>query len=516
MKRIFMLSVILGLSVLLAWAAPAVSQQPKRGGTLTMAIRKDLTTMNPLVRTMSTDQSIRELIYESLLSVNAKGAIEPKVAESWEVSKDGKTYIFKLRAGVKFHNGQEVTAKDLAYAIDYTMNPKNGAYGRQRLTLIKSVEATDKHTLKFNLKRQSAAFLSVLTDIQAFSVIPAGSIQEVKPNAYPPGTGPFRFASWQPKQQIVFERNDDYWGEKTYLDRVVMRPIPNDTVRFTALRAGDVDLIERAPYEWVNQILAGKIKGIGTAKAATAGYRAMFFNVAAAPFNDIRMRQAVAHAIDKKELMEATFYGFGEPVDQKYPKGYIWHIEGLPWPEFNLDKSRALLKEAGYKGEPIEMKIEQGHDVEVMTTTLQAQLKRIGLNVKPQVFEYGARREQIRRGETTFDFVGSDYYVDPAPTYSTETACEPDLKKRSSNWTGYCNKELDKKFEQLETELDQEKRVQLLKEILTVKAKDIPTISIGFVPRFFALGPKVKGFVADDDGAFVHSEGGLTRVWLDQ
>jgi len=263
--------------------------EPKRGGTLTMAIRKDLTMMNPLVRTMSTDQSIRELIYESLLTLDEKGNLKPKLAESWKISKDGKTYTFNLRKGVKYHNGQEMTARDAKFAIDYTLNPRNGAYGRSRLTLVKGVEASDKYTLKVTLRDPSTAFLSVLTDIQAFSLIPSESLKDgiAKPDTYPPGTGPFKFVSWKPRQQIVFERNDNYWGQKPYLDRVVLRPIRNGTVRFTALRSGDVDVVERTPYEWVQQVLAGKIKGIDISKAGTAAYRQIVFNVADPPFDKL-------------------------------------------------------------------------------------------------------------------------------------------------------------------------------------------------------------------------------------
>ncbi len=140
--------------------------QPKRGGTLTFSTRKDLTMMNPLVRTSSTDKALRGLMYESLLDMDLKGNIRPNLAESWEVSKDGTVYTFHLRKGVKFHNGQEMTADDAKFAIDYTKNPKNAAYGFSRLALVDRAETVDKHTLKIYLKKASPGFLSLLANIQ--------------------------------------------------------------------------------------------------------------------------------------------------------------------------------------------------------------------------------------------------------------------------------------------------------------------------------------------------------------
>jgi len=518
MKRFSLLSLTLGLVLGASLLSYGASEKPKKGGTVTMAIGKDLTVMNPLARTFSTDKVIRGLMYESLLDLDTKGNIVPKLAASWEMSKDGRVYTFHMRKGVKYHDGKEMTAADAKFAIDYTLNPKNGAYGRQRIITVERAEAVDKTTLRVYLKTPSASFLAVVTDIMAFSVIPEGSVEEgiEKSPTYPPGTGPFRFVEWAPAQRIVFERFDDYWGQKAYVDKVVLRPIPDDTVRFTALRSGDVDIVERTPYQWVRQVLEGKITGIGATEALYADYRGVAFNVADPPFNDRKLREAVGYAINKEEILKAAFFGFGKPDNQKYPKGHVWHIEGLPAPTYNPAKAKQLLKEAGYKGETIEMKVEQGQVIEAMSVALQAQLKKIGMNIKVMPMEYGARRDQIRRGETTLDIMGSDFYADPSTTYRQELSCEPDPKVRTANWTGYCNKDRDLMFDKLETEFNSQKRKALVKQILTNDTKVLALISIGFAPRFYTFRSHVKGFTTDDDGSFVWSAGGLGRTWLDK
>ncbi|NIO07981.1 MAG: hypothetical protein GTO40_08255 [Deltaproteobacteria bacterium] len=337
-----------------------------------------------------------------------------------------------------------------------------------------------------------------------------------KPDSYPPGTGPFKFVGWNPRQQIVFERNENYWGQKPYLDRVILRPIRDGTVRFTALRAGDVDVVERTPYEWVQLVASGNIKGIGINSAATAAYRQIVFNVADPPFDNKKLRLAVIHALNKKEILQAAYFGFGDPADQKYPKGHTWYVDGVPSPQYDLAKAKRLLKESGYKGELIEATLPQGATVETAMTAIQAQLKKIGVNIKLNVVDYGAHRDRIRKGQMTFDFMGSDFYADPTITYRTETACEPDLRKRTSNWSGYCNKEMDAQLEQMEIERDPEKRKAILKMVITKKNEDVPIVPVGFVPRFFTFREHVKGFQTDDDGAFVWSGGGLTHTWIDK
>ncbi len=217
MKRFLLMGITLGF--LLSWAVESIADQPKRGGTLTMAIRKDIALMNPLVGTKSVEKAVRGLIFEPLLGLDLNGKIQPNLAERWSISKDGKLYTFKLRKGVKFHNGQEMKAEDIKFAIDYTLEPRNGAYGLSDLEQVKRVEAPDKYTLKIHLKKASPVFLSLLTSIRAFSAIPKESLEGgVKQlSVFPPGTGPFKFVEWKSKRRIVLVPNENYWGQRPTL-----------------------------------------------------------------------------------------------------------------------------------------------------------------------------------------------------------------------------------------------------------------------------------------------------------
>ena len=516
MKRLLIIALAMGLSLAMALPAKSSSDKPKRGGTLTMAIRKDIALTNPLVSTRSTDQSIRELMFEPLLGVDLQGRIQPNLAKSWEVSNNGKLYTFHLRSGVKFHDGREMTADDVKFAMNYTMNPKTGAYGFAKLSLVKRVDAAGKYTLKVYLKETSPAFLSSLISIQAFSVVPKGSLEVGvdKMTKFPPGTGPFKFVEWKPKQRIVFERFDKYWGQKAFVDRLILRPIRDGTVRFTALRAGDVDIVERTPYEWVKRLVERGIKGIGYVEASHAGFRRIVFNVASPPFNNEKLRQAIAHAVNKQEIMQAAFFGFGEPADQKYPGDHLWYIKGLSPPAYAPEKAKSLLKDAGYQGELIELMLGQDATLEAAATMLQAQLRKVGMKIRLDVADHGSYTARTRRGDFAFKISGANYDPDPSLTY--DYWCQTDIKKRRSNASGYCDKEMEALLKTAQTEVDSEKRRRLYRKVVSKLQQDVPDLYIGFVPRFFTFGSYVKGFKTDRDGAFRWWGGGLTHAWLDK
>ena len=516
MRKFTAVSLVLIISVWVASSSPAASAEPKRGGTITLAISKELALMNPLVSTSSTEARIRELMFEPLLALDLKGAIQPRLAESWEVAKNGKLYTFKLRKGVKFHNGKELTAEDVKFAMDYTMNPKNGAYGFDDLSAVERVEVPDKYTLKLHMKRHNPIFLTLLTDIRSFSAIPKESLPEGirKPSAFPPGTGPFKFIEWVPGQRIVFERFDDYWGDKAFVDRVVMKAIGDATVRFNALQAGDVDIIERTAYEWVEQIVQGKLKGIGYAKAARAGARNLEFNVADPPFNNKRLRLAIAHAINKKEILQAAYFGLAEPTDQRFPEGHVWHFD-IPTPQHNPDKAKAFLKQSNYKGETLELMGNRGEVADIEGATIQAQLKRIGIKVEIKILERASALDARRQGKYMFKLAGGSDYPDPLPAYQ-EYMCEPDPRKRRLNESGYCDKDYDALLKKAEMEVDPEKRRDLFKQAVTMLAEDVPILPIGFTPRFFTFRDHVKGFVTNASGDFQPWGAGLSRTWIDK
>jgi ABC-type transport system substrate-binding protein len=497
------------------------AEPPKTGGKLVFGLEKDITSLNPFVRTQSTDEMVRNLFYEALLDTDPNGNIIPSLAESWNVSKDGLDYTFKLRSGVKFHNGQEMTAEDVKWSAEYSMNPKNGATGLNYLKHVKSVAALDRYTVRFTLKAPIAPFLAYLASIKAFSVAPKESVPqgvETVPS-FPPGTGPFQFKEYKPGREVVFTRFKDYRQKGLpYLDEVVLRPVEEPTVRFASLRAGDLDMIERTPYAFVRKVDAAEVRGIKATAASGAGFRRIIFNVLEPPFNNPNLRLAVAYAIDKKQYLQGAFWGYGTPTDQRVPMGNSWFVK-MPQRERDAAKVKALLKEAGVVGD-FEPELLGRKGAEEEHQVLERQLADAGIKVKVTVLEFGAYRQRQRSGDFQMILYGGDLPIDPHDTYPVDYGClgleEAKAKKRTLNVSGYCNKEAEKIMEEAGKITDQKRRYEIYAKALPLIFGDAPEVPLAFVPRFYTYHDKVKGFVTDADGRINATTFGISRVWVDK
>jgi len=513
------------LSLLLAWVVlilPALgqSQTPKQGGTLVFGLERELSTFNPFIRAGGVDLDVRSLIYESLLDKDIKGKIIPSLAESWTISKDGLIYTFKLRRGVKFHNGKEFTSEDVKWAVDYAMEPKNGSEGLSYLRGVKQVRAPDPHTIEFVLSEPKAIFLSYLTLLRPFMIVPSGSVPSVmeKIDSFPAGTGPFVFKEARGMGHVVLSRNPNYWQKGLpYLDQVVFRTSEDPTVRFTSLRAGDLDLIERAPYAFVRKVESGGVPNVKATAAPYAGFRRLIFNVAEPPFDNVKLRQAVAFAIDRKEYLQAAFWGYGTATQQRFPGNSPWHVK-FQERERNIDKVKSLLKEAGV-GSDFQIEFLGRRGVEEEYQVIQRQLETAGIKVKVVLMEGAAFRERQRRGNYQLGLFGGDYTDDPADTYPPKYACDEEAvkaKKRTRNWPGYCNREVDRLLAQATGTTELKKRQELYGKVTRILFDEAPDLSLAYVPRFFTYHEKVKGFTTDADGRFSAATFGVTKTWIDR
>ncbi|MGH7832761.1 MAG: ABC transporter substrate-binding protein [Candidatus Binatia bacterium] len=518
MKRFFF-SLLLACFTL-TLAALAQAQTPKPGGTLVFGLERQLSTFNPFIRAGGVDLDVRTLIYEGLLDKDTKGNIVPALAETWTVSKDGLVYNFKLRRGVKFHNGKELTSADVKWTVDYAMNPKNGAEGLSYLRGVRNVRVPDPLTIEFTLSEPKPIFLAYLALLRPFMIVPAGSVPSVseKIDAFPPGTGPFVFKEARSLGHVVLARNPSYWQKGLpYLDQVVFRTSEDPTVRFTNLRAGDLDLIERAPYVFVRKIESGDHSNLRATAAPYAGFRRLIFNVAEPPFDSLKFRQAVAFAIDRKEYLEAAFWGYGTPTQQRFPGDSPWHTK-FPDRERDVAKVKSLLKEAG-AGADFQVELLGRRGTESEYQIIQRQLETAGIKVKVLLLEGAAFRERQRRGNYQLGLFGGDYPDDPADTYPPEYACDEEAlkaKKRTRNWPGYCNREVDRLLAQAAAAPDLKKRQELYGKVTRILFDEVPDISLAYVPRFFTYHEKVKGFTTDADGRFSAGTFGVTKTWIDR
>jgi peptide/nickel transport system substrate-binding protein len=509
---------VLTVWFLIAAAALPAAESPRHGGRVVFGIRNDITTLNPFVRNNSTNYYVRGLAYESLLDFDRSGKHVPALATSWSVSPDAKTYTFKLRSGVRFHNGKELGAEDVKWSVEYAMDPNNGATGLAPLKGVRAVNARDKLTVEFVLSEPNALFLSLLATISPFPVVPQGSVAtgQRKLAALPPGTGPFVFKDYKADREIVFVANKNYWQKGLpYLDEIVLKPVREDMVRFTSLRAGDLDMIERTSYSFVGKILKGEFRELRATEAKYAGFRRVLFNVADPPFNNLKLRQAVHYAIDKRKYIEGAFWGLGEPTDQRVPKESPWHVK-LPEVKRDPAKVAALLKEAG-AGPNFEVELMglQAEDEELQV--IHQQLTTAGIKARVVIVERGARESRESRGEFMMLLSGSEVPAEPGEEYPGELGCKEEdvkAKRRVENSAGYCNKEVDRLLAEALRTADAKKRYEIYVKVMRILHEGIPEIPLVFVPRYFTYHRKIRGFETDADGRFNTTTTGFSRVWI--
>ncbi|MGH7766668.1 MAG: ABC transporter substrate-binding protein [Candidatus Binatia bacterium] len=512
MRRIFVSIVLFLLSTGVSAAQP---QGPQPGGTLNIGIHADLYGINPFIRMRSIDAHVRSVAYETLVALDAKGQIRPYLAESWSASADGKEYTFTLRRGVKFHTGQELTAEDVKWAVEYTRDPRHGATAITLLEDIETVRLPDRHKITFVLKRPSAGFLASLTTLAGLFAIPKDSIPmgQTEVQTMPPGTGPFVFKEWRAGSHVSFEKFKDYWQKGLpYPDRVVFKPVIEETARLAAVRAGDLDIANRIPSPWVLRVQKGEIKDFNLVPSRYAGFVRLSLNVVQPPFNNLKLRQAVAFALDRKAILEGAYWGLGEVTHERFPKNTPWHFD-IPAKTRNLGKVKELLKEAGYKGEKITLITRPGQDE---APFVQAQLKEAGINFAVEILEAGTYRKRSRVGEFDMSFAGGESWSDPDPA-TVEFACDEEAvkrKQRDQNRSGYCNKEVDALFRQANSVTDYKKRFELYKKALLLVDSDAAEIPLLFEHRYFAVRPNVRDFTADGNQYFRWLDGGVHKTWL--
>jgi peptide/nickel transport system substrate-binding protein len=517
MKRVCFALVFFALPLFSARFIVA-AETPVYGGRLTFGIRSDLTSLNPFFRTQSTNINARELAYETLLDTDKSRKLIPALAESWKVSPDGKSYTFRLRKGVKFHNGQEMTAEDVKWSMEYAMDPRNGATGQVPLKKVQTVNVRDRLTIEILLHKPDAIFLSQVSSIRLFPVVPKESISPEKGPllSVPPGTGPFILKEHRSAREIVFVRHKDYWQKGVpFLDEVVFKPGLEDTVQFASLRAGDLDIIERTPSSVVNDLVKDKFPGLGASFAKYASYRSLLFNTASPPFNNVKLRHAVLYALDKQQFLAGAFWGLGEPADQLMPKESPWHVK-LPEVKRDVGKVQMLLKEAGvgsdFQVELLGLKEEQ-EELQV----LQHLLNSAGIKTTVAVLERAARVAREKSGDFMVILRGSNIPNDPGELLAPRFGCNEEevrTKKRGENSSGFCNREFDRLVEEAGRILDAKRRYELYAKATRIIYNELPDISLVRVPRPYTHRQKVRDFHTDWDGRFNMTTGGVSRVWI--
>ena len=376
-----------------ALAGPVFAQgKPRTGGTLTYAAGSATQTLDPQFITDVTTFRGVGTMYEALTKQDENGKIGPGLATSWTVSPDKRTWTFKLRPGVTFHDGTPFNAQAVKFTYDRILNPATGSPRRSTLAMVESTAVVDDLTFRLTTKEPFAPLLAQLSAYNVYILSPTHVTKEgANFSKTASGTGPFKLQSWQPGEKLTVVRNDKYWGEKPRLDSVVFSVVPEDSARTLLLLSGQADVISELPYVMVKKL--GSLDAVRVVRKP--GYRTIYIgmNLAVAPFNDIRVRQAVGYAINKPALVQGVLSGIGTLGGSLESSVIEGTAKGLqPYP-YDPAKAKKLLAEAGHpNGFTTDFLVTTGRynmDRQV-AEAIQGQLAAVGIKLNIVSPEFGA------------------------------------------------------------------------------------------------------------------------------
>jgi len=400
-------------AVPLTAGGPALAQTTQKKELIT-AQSGDVSKFDPHYSTSSNDVRVSFNLFDNLTSRHPDGKLYPGLATEWKL-EGPTTWRFKLRQGVKFHNGDPLTSADVKYSIERTYDPAAKTMVATVFGTIEKVDAPDASTIVITTKKPDPLLAARLA-FYGGQVVPKKYLESVGNDAFnakPIGSGPVRFTSWVKDDRAVLEANPDYWGGKIDMDRWIMRPIPETAPRIAALLKGEVDAITQLPPDQEDRVAANASTRV--AGALYAGLYVLAVNSKRPPLDNPLVKQALSLAIDRESIVKELWRGRGIVPSGPIAKGDNHFDTSLPPLAYNPAEAKARLQKAGYKGEEvfIETTVAYVSQDKAMAEAIAAMWKDVGVNVKVEVIEYSVRAQKNR--EKSFKGV---FWSDPTSTLS--------------------------------------------------------------------------------------------------
>jgi peptide/nickel transport system substrate-binding protein len=488
------------LLVLLASMAPVPAEAQRR--KILNVAAKEPDTLDPHSSTLGQSQAITRFMFRGLTRFAIKDGkvttseVEPDLAESWTLSPEGTIWTFKLRKGVQFHKGYgEMTAEDVKYSFERQINKAPGTRYGVNLDVIKSIEVVNPHTVQIVLKSFDAIFLLRMVGYQQGYVVSKKAMEKLGDGFKwnPVGTGPFYFDRHAPREKIVLKAFDKFVGGKPQIDEVHWYDVPEDATKLIGLEKGTFDMLYP---EAVTADFADQVKKMGAVidRRGPGGQERFYIDMTHKPFDDIRVRKAFMHAIDRKAIKETMYPGgLARLGTSCVPPGYFGHVP-MQFPEYHPELAKKLLAEAGHpNGFTIKPYfISKSFFYPKVLTLAQEQLKKVGINLELQVVEHATYHDNIRKNLNPFVLYGGTRITDAdawlSLFFDSKEIPDPAAGNKGTNFAHY--KGMDDLLEKGQMERDQKKRAAIYAEAQKRLERDLVCLPLQDVPNQWARNPK--------------------------
>ena len=479
-----------------AQTAPAPSTPPRRGGVLKLGHPSDVYGFDPTALPEGNYQMVFG-IYDTLLTMDEKYQLVPQLAESWEMLDGGKRIHMKLRKGVTFHSGREFTADDVVFSLKRTQDPEVAANIMLQAQIVKEANADGKYDIDFRLDKPYSAIMEMFDNL---FIMDRESVATIKTKGV--GTGPFALKAWLPNTKVVLERNPNYWKSgQPYLDGVELIVIPDAAALAINMESAAIDMAHGLsptdlrrlqPNKEVRVILAGY----------GSDYNDVLMNVTKPPFDNAKVRAAIAAAIDRDRFAKNFYAGFSEPVCLPFRPGSLAYFEdqAKQW-EYNLDKAKVLLRDAGVSAANVSVLVSprgywMGSDT--LGQIMQADLKTVGFNIRIDNQPQAQARPRWQKSD--FEMCNHTFSKANKDPLTLFTGARVWVVNCKMNVTQFCSEKYTKLVNEASATLDAEKRRQIFREIneIILAENFCLTIAPGF--RGYVHHKRVQGAEFNLDG----------------
>lgn len=502
MKKLHLgLTVVLAGSLMLAGCGSSSKETAssgkdvvKAGGTIAISLDSDPPKLDPTASTALVDRMVFQSIFDKIADIDENGKIVPMLAEKWDVSSDQKTYTFHLHQGVKFQDGTDFNAE--AVKFNFERNMQKSSLRANELGAVDKVTVVDPQTVKVDLKKPFAPFLSVLTDRAGMMVSP----EAVKKYGddflnHPVGTGPFMFKERVKGSSITLVKNPNYWQKGLpKLDGVVYKVINDSNVALMNLKSGQVDITNKFPFKEIDNVKNDP--KIGVINQDGQGYQGIHLNVTKAPFDNKYLRQAVDLLIDRDALIKVVLNGAGTPAHSAFTKTHFAYGDSDKPAAVDVAKAKELLKQGGKPdGFTFTFKIGTTPANQQLGQMIQNMMKPAGITVNLEKVEFGTLLEQGKTGNYEALQLGWSGRPDP-----DQNMYDFYVTKGAQNYSQYSNPQVDKLLQDARIGADDQARKASYDQAMKILLDEVPYIYFYHDHNVFGISKAVHGFKYVSDG----------------